>query len=617
MKLSLEKFNIFRMEKTKLDRLAWTFLIFAMACSDLVDYYYWCDIKRLGVWVMIGFYLYLRFDLYKKLLKPYMICGVLLGIACWVYFLKFNYFSFYIYFNYAMGPVLIVWLPILFDSVRQAVLNIRNKWHTGLSAAALFFYVMIFFMAVSPYELKYRYIVVAFFLIPFCVYDLTGAGFRKAMLEGMINGLCLGFLVTQLYSFLFVPYVDEERYRAYRLYCTCTGESYLMFYIGLYMKSLLLKAEGAKKWKRGVFYFLTVFDLALMYLAGGRSPVVAVVIITFLMQAICVARERADEKILKKSLRVVGSSALIGICSLLLFPLAYCCARYMPEILDRPDYIDSIYNRRYSVVTNFLGSHYQYDNEYAAYYEGKMIDLNAMTFAEVLTFNLGRIIPGASYIIPDYFYEKATQAKVDRYTQYLELGYTTQEDYDQYIYTLLHEDEILADWPGDVLDFLEIDEETKGESELNPYFINIYEISSTDLRVGIWTYAIRHLNLFGHRYGTFKFYEGYTYDLEINYLEHAHNIFLITGYNNGIFAMIAFIGMFVAALVSTFRSYLCTKNLEELLPALLIMSMVIFGMFERAFDFLYDNTFTTLILLCIVCLRNRTFRSVVEMQSEA
>ncbi len=614
MKLSLEKFNIFRMEKTKLDRFAWTFLVFAMACSDLVDYYYWCDIKRLGVWVMIGFYLYLRLDLYRKLLKPYILCGIILGFACWFYFLKYNYFSFYVYFNYAMGPVLIVWLPILFDSLRQAVSNIRNKRRMGLSAAALFFYVMIFFMAVSPYELKYRYLAVAIFLIPFCVYDFGGADFRKALLEGMIDGLCLGFLVTQLYSFLFVPFVDEERYRAYRLYCTCTGESYLMFYIALYMKTLLLKARGAKKWKRGIFYFLTVFDLALMYLAGGRSPVVAVVIITFLMQAVCVARERADEKILKKSLRVVGSSALIGICSLLLFPLAYCCARYMPEILDRPDYIDSIYNRRYSVVTNLLGSHYQYDNEYAAYYEGKMIDLNAMTFAEVLTFNLGRIIPGASYIIPDYFYEAATQAKVDRYTQYLELGYTTQEDYDHYIYTLLHEDEILAEWPGDQLDFLKIDEETKGESELNPYFINIYEISSSELRMGIWTYAVRHLNLFGHHYGTFKFYEGYTYDLEINYLEHAHNIFLITGYNNGVFAMIAFIAMFAAALVSAFRSYLKTKQLEELLPALLIMGMIIFGMFERAFDFLYDNTFTTLILLCIICLRNRKGRSKKAIQ---
>ncbi len=609
MKICFSQFRLSNINKTKLDRFAWTFLVFAMACSDLVDYYYWCDIKRLGVWVMVGIYLYLRFDLYKKLLKPHMLCGIFLGIACWIYFLKANYFNFYIYFNYVMGPVLMVWLPILFDSVVQAVLNIKNKRRAGLSAAALFFYIMIIFIAVSPYELKYRYLAVAVFLVPFCVYDIGGTDFRKAMLDGMINGLCLGFVVSQIYSFLFVPYINDERYRSYRLYVTFAGESYLLFYIALYIKSLRLKVEGSKKWKRGIFYFLTVFDLALMYLAGGRSPVVAMVVITFLVQGIYVFHTRADEKVWKKSLRVVVNSALIGICSLILFPFAYCCARYMPEILDRPDYIDSIYNRRYSVVTNFLGSHYQYDNEYEAYYEGKMIDLNAMTFSEVLTFNLGRIIPGASYLIPDYFYEKALQARIDRYTQYLELGYTTQEDYDQYIYKLLYEDEILAAWPGDQLDFLEIDEETRGESELNPYFINIYEVSSSQLRTAIWTFTINHLNLFGHQYETFKFYEGYTYEMEVSCLEHAHNVFLIIGYNHGIFAMAAFIAMFVCAVVSSFRSYWRTKQLEELLPALFVIGMSVFGMFERAFDFLYDNTFTMMILFCVICLRNIRYYS--------
>ncbi|MCD8378963.1 MAG: hypothetical protein LUC95_01255 [Lachnospiraceae bacterium] len=605
MNLPLQQSNKPNIDKSRLDRFAWTFLVFAFSWTDLVDYFYWCDIKRLCVWGIAAIYLYLRFDLYKKLLKPHMLCGVILGIAFWVYFLRANYFSFYIYFNYAMGPVLVVWLPILFDTVRQAVANIREKKRARLSLSVLFFYVLVFFIAISPNELKYRYIAVALFLFPFCVYDTGGRDFRQAVLGGMVNGLCLGFVVSQTYSFLFVPYVDEERYRSYRLYVTFAGESYLMFYIALYLKCFLLKMSGACKLKRGVFYFLTVFDLALMYLAGGRAPVLAVVVITFLMQAVYVLRTRAEERFLKKALRVTAQSALIGICSLLLFPLAYCCARYLPEILDRPDYIDSIYNRRYSIVTNFLGSHYQYDNEYEAYYEGKMIDLNAMTFAEVLTFNLGRIIPGASYFIPDYFYEQATQAKIDRYTQYLELGYTTQEDYDQYIYKLLNEEEIIAAWPGDQLDFLETDEETKGESALNPYFENLYEVSSTQVRLGIWTFTIRRLNLSGHEYGSFQFYEGYSYDMELTVLEHAHNVFLIVGYNYGIPAMIAFIAMFLSIIVYAFRSYRRTGQVQELLPALFVIGMSIFGMYEQAFDFLYDNTFTMMILFSVVCLRSR------------
>ncbi|MCD8067912.1 MAG: hypothetical protein LUE87_03310, partial [Lachnospiraceae bacterium] len=158
-------------------------------------------------------------------------------------------------------------------------------------------------------------------------------------------------------------------------------------------------------------------------------------------------------------------------------------------------------------------------------------------------------------------------------------------------------------WPGDQLDFLEIDEETKGESELNPYFVNIYEASSMEVRNAIHKFAIERLNWTGHEYGEFQFYEGYAYTMELTVLPHAHNVFLIMGYNYGIPAMIAFIAMFAAAVTSSVRAYLRTKRLEELVPAMMIIGMSIFGMFEIAFDFLYDNAYTLMILFCVVGLR--------------
>ncbi|MCD7806576.1 MAG: hypothetical protein LUH19_04450 [Lachnospiraceae bacterium] len=603
---ALAQWNPFTMEKSKLDRWAWALIAFCFCWTDLADYYYWCDIKKLGVWVITAFYFYIRFEVWRKFKKPYMICGVLLGIACWIYFFKANYFWFYIYFNYAMGPVMIVWLPLLFDSAVTLFHNIRAKKRPGLSLSAVLFYVMIFFIAISQYgDLKYRYIVVAIFLIPLCVYD-TGKEFGKNLLTGMINGLCAGFVVTQLYSFLFVPYLfGFERYRSYRHYTTFAGESYIMFFIALYLKYFLLKAAGEKKWKSGIFGFLAVFDLSLMYLAGGRAPVLAVIFVTFVFQGIHVFQNRKEEKLWKKAALTVRNSALVGIFSLILFPVAFCAVRYMPEILNRPDYLDSIYNRRYSIVTNFLGSHYQYDNEYKQYYQGKMSDLDGMTFAEALTFNLGRIIPGAEYIIPDYFYEKAEQNKKDRYAQYLELGIVTQEEYDQYLYELEHSDEIIAAWPGDNLDFLEIDEETKGESELNPYFVNLYQVSSMEVRSAIHQFAIKRLNWTGHEYGEFQFYEGYAYTMELTVLPHAHNVFLIMGYNYGIPAMLAFIAMFVAAVWSSVRAFVKTRKLEELLPAMLIVGMSIFGMYELAFDFLYDNAYTVMILFGVIGLRRK------------
>ncbi len=335
-----------------------------------------------------------------------------------------------------------------------------------------------------------------------------------------------------------------------------------------------------------------------------RTGLSAVIFVTFVFQGIDVFRRKKEAGFLKKTVRTIWNSALVGILSLVLFPVAFCAVHYMPEILNRPDYLDSIYNRRYSIVTNLLGSHYQYDNEYKQYYQGGMSDLDGMTFAEALTFCLGRIIPGADYIIPDYFYEKAEQNKKDRYAQYLELGYTTQEDYDRYIYELENEEEIIEAWPGDQLDFLEIDEETKGESELNPYFVNIYEASSMEIRSAIHQFAVERLNWTGHEYGEFQFYEGYAYTMELTVLPHAHNVFLIMGYNYGIPAMIAFIAMFAAAVVSSVRTYLKTKRLEELLPSMLIIGMSIFGMYELAFDFLYDNAYTVMILFCVVGLKN-------------
>ncbi|MCD8327085.1 MAG: hypothetical protein LUC90_10525 [Lachnospiraceae bacterium] len=78
---ALGQINPFTMEKEKLDRWAWAFIAFCFCWTDLADYYYWCDIKKLGVWVIAALYCYIRFDIYKKWKKHHIIIGVLLGIA--------------------------------------------------------------------------------------------------------------------------------------------------------------------------------------------------------------------------------------------------------------------------------------------------------------------------------------------------------------------------------------------------------------------------------------------------------------------------------------------------------------------------------------------------------
>ena len=129
-----------------------------------------------------------------------------------------------------------------------------------------------------------------------------------------------------------------------------------------------------------------------------------------------------------------------------------------------------------------------------------------------------------------------------------------------------------------------------GDTIENPWFPEGVAYSSMDVRIAIHLYALQHLNWTGHERLSFEMYLSPTM-----VIGHAHNIFLLIGYDYGIGAMLCMIAFFAAIFIMTWKEWKREKKVTCLLPALLAIGMIVFGIWEAGFR--WDYSFAALIYI--------------------
>lgn len=630
------------------DRLFWCLLVAAFCWTDVADYHHFVYNKKIILFSIAAIYSIVKLGGFKKKNLLLTAASASVGACLCAFLIITNYFADYVYYNYTIGFFFIVVLA-------QYALLIKKIIQKGsipkLSIPCMLLLLLFISIQVSPMSDAKVYQLLFFFLLPYGCLELTGKENRQVWL-GMIDGLCLGFVICQTYTFLYRPYVLTEngsRFKAFREYCTSAGVSYMQFYVGYLLKFGIAVKNRAGFFRKTGLFIECAFILSLMYLTGGRSPVLGSVAVT---AVVVYWMYRTKNKWFAKWF---FTCACIGALSLALFPAAYAGTRYLPTMINNPDLQDSEGNRSNSFAVKTLNQTFLRNGEWSGWSvrAGDPADsYKYVTFKESLLETLGRVVPGLNRVLLPTYGDEVFAHKVKRLTRLHRAGKVNDVEACGKIMTYCHDygkdtppyyEEIVERYGYDVgiiasnanasqmqrAGFLHQGEALqkstlvqkayaadgfpasgeraktgRGESVETGWFEEQGTYSALELRVALYAYTLQHFRLFGHEEGEFEMYyvKG-----EDEYLGGPHNIFLNMGYQYGVPAMLLMIALFGVLMVKSWKAAKAPDEGHCLVPALLVIAMTVFGIFEMGFS--YGNSFTTLIFLSAVFWKERSWEA--------
>ena len=337
---------------------------------------------------------------------------------------------------------------------------------------------------------------------------------REDFTRGLLNGIILWFFVLQTIAFGFRPY-DYLRYRGLYTLPTQNGVFYMLSYCAFLCKWLDAKEKGAYRIISYLYFFMSAGCISFLLLTGGRSSLLGAGVATLI---IYVLYDIVHKKSFYKWLMHI---ALLGVCVVISFPMAYAAVRYLPTILHHPIWFEGEYVEEQSVRAFDPWNSERY-----------------ITFEEVVDNNIGRILRMFGVDIS---------------------GSTEDVQGNRWLLKVQAAEAL-----------------PPGSSPENPFAVSEIDTSdSINIRIGIYKYYASNLNLWGHSRGGF-------YLLSDKFIDHAHNMLLQIAYDHGIIAGLIFLALNLYNLfVFTIRSY--KKILGKDWMWLAIYSAVFFfGMTELA-----------------------------------
>lgn len=619
-----------KVQEYSLDRLVWCVATIFFCWTEVQNYHEYIFMLRMYILAGVGAFYCLKLGFFAK--GKRILCGLvtLVGIYVTMDMIGSNFYASYKYLNLPLGIFLTVLANLYVLVIWNAIKEHRIPLNIGPS---LILILMLLAKQNSVYDYRQFYLYILISLLPFMMMK-KGYRTRSCVLNGMLDGMCIGFFVIQGYAWMHRPYnYSAIRYTGISNACTEMSRIYLA-YFATWMIRYAQAARQKLNLVNGIFrvfaWLMAAFVLALEYLTGSRSAVLAMILMTVLAVAvryICV-KDKWWKRIGKLILWPVNC-ACIGVVSLALFPVAYKTVRYLPAYFNEPVYVDAIGYRSDSVPIQKWGENfgwnYEYD-EYAVKVDDDVESPNYTTFADSASYNLGRIIPGTETFLEKALAEDLLESNLRRTEYYLEQGIYSQSQYEwnisywNQVYGGQEEagenvDEEDAFWQFDneiiqtytsivqklletlvlrtdaeaiTTDITETQDgvETqpigeRGDTSENPWYtLEEYPGNGMELRFSIHEYAISKLNNEGHPAGSFGMW--ITSD---NKQPHAHNIFLIAGYNFGIPTMILMGLVFLVTFLVAMYNAIRFGKVEYLLPALLLAGMTVFGWFETGFDY--------------------------------
>ncbi len=618
-----------------LERLIWCIAAIFMCWTQVQNYHEYIFWQQIYIMSAVGAFYCVKLGAFQKGKRIFCSVATVFGIGLTIYLVKSNFYVNYYYLNWPLGIFITVLLNLYILVIYHAVKERRVPFEISPSILLIF---LLIIKQTSIYDYKSYYLYILLSFLPLIMMKKSEKA-CESVLKGILDGICIGFFVIQGYAWKHRPYnYSEIRYTGISNACTTMSRIYISYFAAWMIQYVQLAHRKWGIWNgvlRVFSWLIATFILSLEYLTGSRSAVLAMMLITAIAMAVRYIRfEDAWRKWIGKAVLWIVNCTCVGLVSLALFPMAYASVRYLPAYFNQPDYVNITGYRMRSRPIQEWGVNFDKNNEYNdfAVMENEAVDsVKYATFEESVEYNLGRIIPGADTFLirvlaPDliysnrirseYYYEQGiyTKAQFDeeiRYAEYLYGSIESSEDdvtedildtdnkIAQVYFTLLKK--ILSSFVLQINaerlnpDSMEMASSiSRGDSPKYPWFATAEEHGyGMKLRLAIHEYAIGKLNREGHKEGTFAMWVTLS-----DRQPHAHNIFLIAGYNFGIPTMIMMLLLFVVTFLVSMYNVLRFGRIEYLFPALLVAGMTVFGWFESGFT--YQSEMMAWIFLCII-----------------
>lgn len=629
-----------------LDRLVWCLVTIGFCWTEVQNYHRYIFLQQMYLMAALGIFYCIKLGCFSKYKR--VMCACITGGGIWLtlHLVEINFFDTYYYLNVPIGVLATVLLNFAALLLWNMIQTHQYSIQIGPSIVLILMFIV---MQTSIYDYKHFYFYILLGFLPLILMK-KGIRTRSCVLNGVLDGLCIGFFIIQGYAWMHRPYnYSKIRYTGISNACTEMSRIYLVYFAAWIIRYVQNARKKINVWNgigRVLCWIMAAFVLAMEYLTGSRSAVLAIILMTAI--AMAVRHMYLQQKWWKNLLGLVIwpiNCACIGIFSLALFPTAYASVRYLPAYFNAPDYVDAIGYRLHSKPIEEWGEDFHWDFEYDEYAIKQDDDIEHplyASFAESATHNLGRIIPGVEEYLEKVFAEQLLETKLERIDYYYEVGIYTQSEYDhdQEYYTSRYtskekdteqsDNSIVQMYQGIMEKILldcvvNIDEDTlrdnmvvqalknvlskyfsgkfvsgdaadvdalfdiedganigeRGDSSENPWFTyEEFPGNGMELRNAIHEYAISKLNNEGHTDGSFEMWV--RPDMS---QPHAHNIFLIMGYDFGIPTMILMILLFVSMAAVSLYNVIRFNKTEYLFPLLLVAAMTMFGWFESGFNY--------------------------------
>ena len=174
----------------------------------------------------------------------------------------------------------------------------------------------------------------SFYLAPLNNEELT------EIIEGLVNGMIIGFFWIQSRAFLYRPYDKDYRYYGHYTNPNVNAMFYLFTYVAWLTKLYIYRV--AKKTKRYIFSFLMASSMwVFVFFTGCRSAWIGFAGATFiyLLAESAVANKR-------KIVTFFGKGALIFAIAAVAFLPVYACMRYIPPLRHHPVWYQAEYSEK-------------------------------------------------------------------------------------------------------------------------------------------------------------------------------------------------------------------------------------------------------------------------------
>lgn len=409
---------------------------------------------------------------------------------------------------------------------------------------------------------------------PFCYFIIFGCFYltdftedeQRDMLQGMLNGIILGFFVLQGFCLMFRPY-DNVRYLGAYSNPNMNSLFYVEVLAAVLGKILYVHREKTGKAVKGFYWLGSGVVLAFIFMTIGRSAWVTAFLVV--LTALWALKKTVQKK------RFWRHMGLMLLCTCLMFPVCFSLVRYVPPLFhhtvwfwgeyheDKVHSYDPWNSWKYVELDEFM---YEAVGRVAGSFQNLW---NYVGLSETGGAAAGELSAEESVVLPasELSAEGSVELLAGELSAEGSAGLPAGEGL-----VLLSEEKEGADAAS-----LPDEEAGSADASKKAVLPAGSEADSFLTRKTIYAYYIRHLNFWGHPYEEQGFQLTPTY-----HIGHAHNIFLQFGTDFGIPVMVMFLAAVVWGALRLRSSFLEGLKVEKAAALLYLLIPAVFGMFEYA-----------------------------------